>query len=65
MAYWRSQFVVYEGGYLVDSISQKNTSQGHYKLITSSGVGASKIREHWENGPVSGMTMINLLCLNT
>ena len=48
MAYWRGQFIVYEGRYLVDSISHKDTSQGYYKLRTGSGIGASKIREHGE-----------------
>ena len=46
MAYRRSQLVVYESKYLVDSINQKETSQGCYYKLSCSGIGGSKIREH-------------------
>ena len=74
MAYRRSQPVVYETNYLVDSINQRDTSQGYYKLRYR-GIGGSKIREHcgssgkrlWMHAAVGGLFcsyQIRLRCAN-
>ena len=45
MAYRRSQLIVYESKYPVDSINQKESNQGYYKLSCGR-IGGSKIRKH-------------------
>ena len=45
MAKRRSQLVVYESKYLVDSVNQNETSQSYYKLSCGDIVGDSR-REH-------------------